>query len=205
MLLLPGHLWLTWFARGVSTLSPAGDTVTRDTWVLPPLWGSLSKGEPFGTLVLQEYKSFGSTSSSMTSLASLGWSSIIRPDNFLHLVATWWTERVNNGCDCAAPLTICRVSLSNSCWRTPQLCLDEQRGKVSALHPALRVLPGGGATSDRALCMHFIPLSQHTPLHHPPRPRRSGEEYEKGRIHCSSRQSMLSLYMPSACCHHLHL
>lgn len=162
MLLLPRHLWLTWFARGVDTLSPAGDMVTRDTWVLPPLWGSLSRGEPFGTLVLQEYKSFGSTSSSMTSLASLGWSSIIRPDNFLHLVATWWTERVNNGCDCAAPLTICRVSLSNSCWRTPQLCLGRQRGKVSALHPALCVLPGGGATSHRALCMHFIPLSQHT-------------------------------------------
>lgn len=54
---------------------------------------------------------------------------------------------------------------SNTCWRTPQLCLDKQRGKVNALHPALHVLPGGGDPSDsphRALCMHFIPVSQHT-------------------------------------------
>lgn len=106
MLILQGHLCLTWFARAVGTLSPAGDMMTRNTLVPPPLWGSLSKIKPFGAPVLQECESFGSTSSSMSSLSSQGWSNTVRPDKFLHLVATRWTERVNNGCDCAAPLTI---------------------------------------------------------------------------------------------------
>lgn len=33
-------------------------------------------------------------------------SGLVRPENFLPLVATWWTERVNKGRDCAAPLPI---------------------------------------------------------------------------------------------------
>lgn len=127
--------------------------------VPPPLWGSPSKRKPFGAPVLQECKNFGPTSSSTSSLSSQGWSNTVRPDNFLHLVATWWRESMNNGCDCAAPLIILPHS------PTPQLCLDKQRGKVSAQHPALRALPGGGDPSDsphRALCMHLIPLSPHT-------------------------------------------
>lgn len=207
MLILPGHLWLTWFIRALGTLSPAGDVMTRDSWVPPPLWGSLFKREPFGVLVLQECKSFGSTSSSMVSLSSQGWSNTVRLGQFLHLGATWWTERVNKGCDCAAPLTILPYSPTLSgghlsyAWASRErrwvlcilLCMSCQVGETHLT--ALTGLFG---------CISFLsPNTQ--PLHHPPRPRCSGGEYEKGGIHFSSRQSLLSLYMPSACCHQLHL
>ena len=76
-------LGLILFARAVGTLSSAGEVVTEDIWIPPPTWGCASLREPFRDLMLQECKSFGSTSSSMNNLRSQGWSDAAELDNFL--------------------------------------------------------------------------------------------------------------------------
>lgn len=151
--------------------------------------------KPFGAPVLQECESFGSTSSSMSFLSSQGCSNIVRPDKFLHLLATWWTERMNNGCDCAASLAILPGSPTlagehlSYAWTSREgrwvlcilLCTSCQVGETH-----LTALTG--------LFAGISFLSPNTqPLHHPPWARGSGEEHKKGGIHCSS--SHCSLYI----------
>jgi len=130
-------LGLIWFARAEGSLSP-GEVVTRDIWVLLPLQGWVSMREPFGDLVLQECKSFGSTSSSTSPLSSQSWSNGVKLDIFLHLVDRD-TEREENGWSLGfvyPHCTLCHALLTHTCWRTLQPCLGER--KCSASCPARR-------------------------------------------------------------------
>lgn len=159
MLILPGHLcswanslWkscghtlLSWWRSGRRYLGPATSV------------GLCIHGEPFRDFMLQECKSFGSTSSSMKNLGSRGWSNTVELNDFLHLVEV---EKQNGrSLGCVNPHhSLCHALLSHTCWRTLQLCLASMEGRSVLCIVSCQVEEPQLMGLHVALCMHFVPL-----------------------------------------------